>query len=287
MFEHRRGVGVLLLILLFIPIRSTECAVVSLLGGNVYSSLEIIQYDGAKGTVAIEKSGKRVDIQSSEIATVDLDQRLGILTLRGGDVYAGLEIVQFDFPKDRLTVRRGNKTLNLPLSDIASVEMVRETVPMEESQASSVNPKEAETSTAPPKVEGATASQPWEEQGLYSNLPNDFGKKKTTTASEAAKSDGYTARWKTESGKSEPSAKKSEDPKKSRTAVTGRVSSRGEGTVSKRETARDRRQDRQTSSRQSSRERHGENDRDSRSRSRLFDSGRQDNSNETEFGAGR
>ena len=206
MFEHGRGLFVLLSIsFLSTSARSAE---LTLVDGSAYAALEVLTFDTEEGVFLLEKKGTRIALPVNQVSTLDLRGQIGSLQLREGSVYRNLEIVQFDVPKNRLTVRRSDKVLNLPLSDVARVEL---DLSNEFSKAGPIEPA-THAGTLMEATQDIESATPWQEEGLYSNLPEGFGEKSVGGNTPI----GYTPRWKTDSPPSstnETAAKQSEKPK--------------------------------------------------------------------------
>jgi hypothetical protein len=273
MFERTRGLSVVLSVLSIFY--SAEAAVVTLMDGSAYSGLEVLEFDSEKEAFQIARNGTQISIRASEVSTIDFQNRLGIVALREGSSYPNLEILQFDFPQDRLTVRKSKKVLNLPLSEISQVKIA----PFE--SRDSTHRVEAtigaDGTSNPPTTEGANEpADAWKEDGLYSNLPDDFGEKKLTGSGDDMSGAGYTPRWTTESGTKAGEKKKVETPEKREPRKS--LSSRKENSR-ERSTREKRRQARSASERRSS----GSSRESGRSRRSLFDSGVEGLENETSF----
>ncbi len=275
MFEHMRGVFVTLFGLSLFFLCSPDAAVVTLRDGSTYSGLSVAEFDGGQRNFQIVRNGKQVSINASDVSTIEFQQNFGTVKLIEGSSYPNLEVLQFDVPQDRLTIKKGPKVLNLPLSDIAWVGIYTlgsPGAPLIDDPATDLN----HDLTQPPQTGNSNESpEAWQEEGLYSNLPDGFGERKITTASDLGNGADYTPRWTTETGAKAIEKKKADTPEKRqpRKALS-----------TKRENTKERAPRERRSQARSAERRSGGSSRDSgRGRRSLFDSGVGNPSNETSF----
>ena len=215
MFERTcRVTAALVALTLSLSLDATE---VVLRDGSSYTGLEVVEYDGEREFFQIRKGERQILIRAADVSTIDLEGIPGWVTVREGDTYPNLEILQFDLPRNRLTLSKSGKVLNLPLRDIARVSFTTDRVERTETKN---HPTEAMTVSS--ATEEQETEDKWKEEGLYSNLPEDFGKDKFSPAGDKTQETGYTPRWKTDNGASSKTKKKevSREGKSSKTKPT-------------------------------------------------------------------
>lgn len=188
----------ILLFALVLPAAVSHSDRLTLRDGSLYSGLSLVEYDGQSRTFLLEKGGKSVKIPGEQIDWVDLEAGNGGLALFEGSVYSNLDIHRFDLEKSQLRVGRSGKILDLPLSEIERVwigerEIVLPASPTDESTPSDLASATAETRDA------SGNGEEWREDGLYSNVPEDFGKKLVVPPGTEEAAASYTPRWKAES----------------------------------------------------------------------------------------
>lgn len=189
----------IILFALVLPAAVSHSDRLTLRDGSLYSGLSLVEYDGASRTFLLEKAGRSVKIPGGEIDHLDLEAGAGGLMLFEGSVYSNLDIHQFDLLNGQLKVGRGGKTIDLPLSEIERVWIGERPVVIPSAAAEATAAVANETQSATTETRDASGDAQWREDGLYTNLPDDFGKKQMIPPGSEGGAASYTPRWKAES----------------------------------------------------------------------------------------
>lgn len=253
-------------------------------GESVYSSIEVQQFDGARGRFSIHRGAKVVEINAAEVASIDFTPKA--VGVAGSTIQAASTVV--DQPGMLPPVLRPIQVVAPPA---VSTESNETTLVKKESVAvPSVPPSPspvAEEKPLPPPPSSFTAeetgesladgaaSDGWDDDSLYGPLGDNFGQPKTVVPGQT--DSGYMARWKgsgAASGDSIKGEKKSEagSAKKKTSSSSSSKSKGGRSSKSKGDGGSDKEmsdKDDKSSSKSSRRSRsRGDDDSDSRNSNR-------------------
>ncbi|MCC6733165.1 MAG: hypothetical protein IT394_08035, partial [Candidatus Omnitrophica bacterium] len=122
LLRFETGILAMLFCLLILGASPVSADIITLKSDETFTGLTVNLFDGGKDLFQVEKGGKVLEISAGEVAEIRFDSPRAIIKLPDGSVYNSAEVQQFDGKRDRFSVRRGLKVVDIRAAEVESID---------------------------------------------------------------------------------------------------------------------------------------------------------------------